>query len=127
MACIALTQIAPGVLIMAAPSFFFNPTFFHESFLKLYPNLDIVLLLARLSGLLLLYTGMTILSVRHNPSESRDLIFWQGLLFTAKTGFLIAGPFLFHGRYWLFVPAGIWLLCGIFLLAFASRNLLVRE
>jgi hypothetical protein len=81
----------------------------------------------RICGTLFLYTGVTLLFMRREPDRNRELAFWQAILCFALAGLLGSSPWLSGMSYWT-LPIALYLLAsGIFLFAFASRNLLVRE
>lgn len=84
--------------------------------------------MARIAGAALAFAAMILLGARNNPGQSREVFFWSALLYLALCGLCLAGPFL-SGVAWLFAgpAAGLYLLAAVFQLAFASRNLLVRE
>ena len=84
-------------------------------------------LLVRVIGVSFLYITVTIFVMRGDPNKLIDLGFWQAVLCFALAGFTGVSPFWFKTSMLLLIPATYWLVSGIFLMAFASRTLLVRE
>lgn len=123
---IARPDIILGIWLIVSPASILHSFLFQEA-TRNAADFAGGTLAAIMLGLTLCYTGITIINSGRNPSDSRDMIFWQSLMFFVRAVFLAAGPFFFGLRYWSFAPAAAWLLASIFLMAYASRNLLIRE
>ena len=72
-------------------------------------------------------TGITILSARDNPSKNRSLIFWISIYLLSIGAFFISGIFFFNLKILAVLPGIFLILSGAFLMAYASRYILVRE
>ncbi|MBX7057813.1 MAG: hypothetical protein K1X75_07070 [Leptospirales bacterium] len=82
----------------------------------------------RLAGGALLFVAMALWGARSHPGDSRDLFFWGGIFYLALSMLFLFSPFLFSLSWSRAAPAAALFLPGSALqLAFASRNLLVRE
>ena len=83
--------------------------------------------IARLAGLGLFMVSMLLFTARSRPGQNREFMFWMSLYYAGLAALNIAAVAFREISLWT-LPAGIfWLLAAIFLMAFASRNLLVRE
>ncbi len=91
---------------------------------SLTPDLKYI---ARLAGLGLFLVSMLLFTARRQPSQNRDFMFWISLYFAGLAGLNFAAAFFGEISLWT-LPAGIyWAIAAGFLMAFASRYLLVRE
>ena len=71
--------------------------------------------------------GIMILSIRSFPDRNRNLIFWISLYFIYTAVQFFIGMYLKQLIYLSVLPALFFLVSGLFLMAYASRNLLIRE
>ncbi|MCB1326563.1 MAG: hypothetical protein H7A21_04635 [Spirochaetales bacterium] len=84
-------------------------------------------LFARIAGLAVFVLMIQVLGARQHPGNNRGLFFWVALLFLAFSGLIAVEAFLGQANYWMAAPLLIWVPGAAFFLAFASRNVLVRE
>lgn len=122
-ALIALPFLVAGLVLSIYPSPVL-PWLFED------PQTDpgsMFFLLVRIIGVSFLYITVTIFVMRNDPNRLINLGFWQAILCFALAGFAIASPFWFKASYYVLIPGAYWLVSGIFLFAFASRSLVVRE
>ena len=83
--------------------------------------------IARLAGLGLFMVSMLLFTARRQPGQNRELMFWMSLYYAGLAALNIAAVAFGEIDLWT-LPAGIfWLVAAGFLMAFASRYLLVRE
>jgi hypothetical protein len=83
--------------------------------------------LARLAGLGLFMVSMLLFTARNEPGRNREFMFWMSLYYAGLAALNIGAVFFREINLWT-LPAGVfWLVAAAFLMAFASRNLLVRE
>ncbi|MCR9143308.1 MAG: hypothetical protein NXI24_13730 [bacterium] len=98
--------------------------FFDFSTQPLSPELKYI---ARLAGLGLFMVSMLLFTARRNPAQNRELMFWMSLYYAGLAVLNLAAAFFGEISLWT-LPAGVfWLAAAFFLMAFASRYLLVRE
>ncbi|MBI3395333.1 MAG: hypothetical protein HY042_05825 [Spirochaetia bacterium] len=83
--------------------------------------------LARGAGAGIILIGIMIARTRHNPDQSRDTILWLSLYLVGMAVLLALGPFQFQLSMWTLAPASFFLVSGVFLFLYASRNIIVRE
>ena len=119
---ILLPIIIAGLFFSIFPENFI--TFFFEEAQESVNSVALVLRLFFISQIMI---GITILSTKDNPSRSRSLIFWLAIYLLAMSAFFIAGIFIFQLKTLAVLPGIFFILSGTFLLAYASRNILVRE
>lgn len=83
--------------------------------------------IARLAGLGLFLVSMLLFSARRQPAQNRDFMFWISLYFAGLAALNFAAAAFGEISLWT-LPAGVyWATAAGFLMAFASRYLLVRE
>jgi hypothetical protein len=81
----------------------------------------------RIAAFSLLFFALVLLNIRNNPGNNREIFLWMSLYMLGIAGLLISAPF-FGTLNWLAIPLGIYfLMIFVFLFAYASRNLIVRE
>jgi len=130
---IALPQLLLGFALLLIPELLTNYAFFAtpiaaEAEATGASAADALLLTERMLGLTLVILVFILLATRSNPGQNREFVFWIAVSQLAQAALVLAGPFWFELRWWAAAPAGaIWAAGAFFLLAFASRNLLVRE
>jgi len=83
--------------------------------------------LYRFCGLGLIFFAAAIFYSRRDPSSARDLIFWQSIYALSFSVLLFIGPWFFGMRFFVYPFAVFLLVSGLFLMSYASRNLLIRE
>ena len=114
-----------GLLFFPARSLsIISPLSFNEDSLKTIPVLPFFIKLVSIG---LLYFATSILTVKNQPSENRDIIFWQGIFFLAFGGLCAIGPFFFQLSYWVLVLAVTSFASSVLYLGYSSRNILVKE
>lgn len=103
------------------------PYIVSEEAVQLYTGLPLIGVLLRISGLGLLFPVILMFNLKSRPNDLRELAFWQSIFFLIYSIFLFLGPFFFHMHFFVYIPGGFLAITAIFLLTFASKNLLVRE
>ncbi len=84
-------------------------------------------LLARLAGLGMFLVSVLLLTGRREPGRNREFMFWIALYFLGLSVLTIAAAYFGEASLWILIGSVYWLVAAIFLMMFASRNLLVRE
>ncbi|MDH5654873.1 MAG: hypothetical protein OEZ34_03125 [Spirochaetia bacterium] len=86
-----------------------------------------LLFFTRIFFLTQIILGITIMSTKDNPGKSRNLIFFIAAYLLSLSAFFLAGIYFYNLKSLASLPGIFLLLSGGFLLAYASRNILVRE
>ncbi len=123
---IAAPFLVLAVLLLAKPDWLLPYLVKPESF-SFYESLPAIAFLMRIGGLGLLFPTISLFTMKGQPNTFREFAFWQSLYLFFFSAALFAGPFYFGLRWFVYIPATIALIGSLFLIAFASRNLLVRE
>ncbi|MEQ9363627.1 MAG: hypothetical protein RIF32_05260 [Leptospirales bacterium] len=95
-----------------------------ESLVALSPELKYI---ARMAGLGLFMVSMLLFTARRNPGQNRELMFWMSLYYAGLAVLNIAAAYFGEISLWTLPAGAFWLTAAFFLMAFASRYLLVRE
>ena len=83
--------------------------------------------LARLLGGAWLLLHFILQMGRHEPKQFRSIFFWFALLYFSMSVVTVLSPFFPGLSWWTYLALLCWFPATIFLMSFASRNLLVRE
>lgn len=117
----ALPFILSGLVFIFYPDFIFKYITIKD--ISLFPYIVII----RFMGILFIFIFFTFEYMASNPNLHRDLAFYQFLLMIAISTFTLLGVFLWKFSYYTLIISIYGLIFAIFLLMFASKNLLVRD
>lgn len=81
----------------------------------------------RMAGAGYFFTALTILTIRGRTRSNRELIFWQAVFLIFQAVLLFLGPFYFETSWWVYLPAVYMTAFALYLMAYATKNLYVRE
>lgn len=83
--------------------------------------------IARLAGFGLFMVSMLLFTARRNPGQNRELMFWMSLYYAGLAALNFAATYFGEISLWTLAAGVYWLVAALFLMAFSSRYLLVRE
>ncbi len=106
--------------------FLFYPDFFLRFFKELTIN-AIDHFLVRMIGMFLVYLYLTFEYMINNPNYHRDLAFIQAILLLSIALFFILFVFVWKFSYYYLIVSLYNMIFAIYLIMFASKNLLVRD
>ncbi|GIX42304.1 MAG: hypothetical protein KatS3mg129_2037 [Leptospiraceae bacterium] len=114
-------------LLIGLIGIFYPDLFFQYIILKDFSKNIINIFFLRFMGILFVFIYFTFEYMASNPNYHRDLAFYQFLLIIGISILTILAVFLWKFSYYLLIISIYGIIYGIFLLMFASKNLLVRD
>lgn len=123
---LAIPLLVLSIVLIARPDILIPFTVERES-AELYGGLPLIGVLLRFVGLGLAFPVLLLFVLKSRPNDLREIAFWQSIVFFIFAVYLFLGPFFFQMSMYVFIPAAYLTITSLFLLTFASKNLLVRE
>lgn len=114
-------------LLIGLVGILYPDIFFQYIILKEFSKNIVNIFFLRFMGILLVFIYFTFEYMASYPNSHRDLAFYQFLLIIGISILTILAVFLWKFSYYLLIISIYGIIYGIFLLMFASKNLLVRD
>jgi len=123
MQCIAYPLAVAGIVMLLFPD-----SAIHHLFRdSIAPGTVALRLFVRVCAGSFLLISVLLLNAMSSPDTYRGILFWCGLYFLYLCFSFGAGPYLFQ-MHWSAIGAAVYAaLAALFLIGYASRNILVRE
>lgn len=119
--------------LIAFPAILFGAILMGQPYLMRYlmnsPVLqgDPLLYFIRIVGVGIFFASIILITGKRDPNNSREFIMWTAVFYLSLAVFFILGPILSIMNWFALLPALFFLTGSLFLFAFVSRNILVRD